>query len=117
MGPNPCDRVVFRWCWGLSRRYCVEVMRSNGFKGRGSALEALGSAVRAQRKALDVTQRQLAELADVGVAFIYDLEHGKPTVRLDKVLDVFGALGLEFEVRQGGQLIVAELPGAQESNG
>jgi HTH-type transcriptional regulator / antitoxin HipB len=97
-------------------RYSLIVMRSNGSEGAPGALETLGTAVRTQRKALDVTQKQLAELAGVGVAFIYDLEHGKPTVRLDKVLDVFRALGLEFEVRQGGALIVAELPGMPESS-
>jgi hypothetical protein len=40
-------------------------------------------------------------LAGVGPAFLYSLEHGKPTVRIDKVLAVMTVLGLELHVRPG----------------
>ncbi len=54
--------------------------------------------VRARRKALGLTQRELAELAGVGVRFLSELERGKPTARVDAVnavLAVFGkALGV-----------------------
>ncbi|MFQ5653367.1 MAG: helix-turn-helix domain-containing protein [Planctomycetota bacterium] len=54
---------------------------------------AIGDFVRARRKANHLTQRQLAELAGVGVRFISELERGKLTLRLicvDRVLAVFG---------------------------
>lgn len=53
----------------------------------------LGDAVRHARKALGLTQPQLALAAGVGVRFIVDLEAGKPTVRLENVLQVLQALG------------------------
>jgi HTH-type transcriptional regulator/antitoxin HipB len=49
--------------------------------------------VRERRKIAKLTQRQLSELAQVGPRAIWDLERGKPTVRLDvvvRVLRVFG---------------------------
>lgn len=49
--------------------------------------------VRQQRKALKMTQQDLADRAGVGIRFIRELERGKPTLRMDKVnivLDLFG---------------------------
>lgn len=56
--------------------------------------QVLGRAVREQRKRLTLTQEELALHAGVGLAFLYQLESGKPTVRLDKVLAVLEVLGL-----------------------
>jgi len=64
--------------------------------------------MRARRRALALTQTQLADLAGVGLAFLYELERGKPTVRLDKVLAVLAVLGLELHLRPGAGGIVAE---------
>ena len=59
---------------------------------------ALGSAVHGARKQLGLTQPQLALAAGVGVRFVVELEAGKPTVRLEKVLSVLHALGGEVQV-------------------
>lgn len=53
----------------------------------------LGDSVRKARKALRLTQPQVALAAGVGVRFIVDLEAGKPSVRLEQVLRVLQALG------------------------
>ena len=58
----------------------------------------LGEIVRKARKALRLTQPQLALAAGVGVRFIVDLEAGKPTVRLENVLRVLQALGITLAV-------------------
>lgn len=58
----------------------------------------LGAAVRTARKALRLTQPQLALAAGVGVRFIVDLEAGKPTVRLEHVLRVLESLGMTLSV-------------------
>jgi HTH-type transcriptional regulator / antitoxin HipB len=55
--------------------------------------QQLGEALRSARKALGLTQPQLALAAGVGVRFIVELEAGKPTVRLAQVLRVIDALG------------------------
>ncbi|MDB4936620.1 MAG: hypothetical protein JWP87_3592 [Labilithrix sp.] len=68
----------------------------------------LARAVRARRKALKLTQIQLSQLAGCGPDFVYDVESGKTTLRLDKLLDVLCVLGLELVLSQGkGALRVA----------
>ena len=55
--------------------------------------QSLGTALRATRKRLGLTQADLALAAGVGLRFIVELETGKPTVRLEQVLRVIDALG------------------------
>ena len=66
--------------------------------------ETIGTFVRDRRKAGQMTQRELGELASVGTRFISELERGKPSVRLsvvNKVLAVFGkSLGIVDAPRQ-----------------
>ncbi len=66
----------------------------------------LGSTIRARRKQLRLTQKQLATLSSCGPDFLYDLERGKPTVQLGKLVTVLEALGLKLDVqlepRSGG---------------
>jgi HTH-type transcriptional regulator / antitoxin HipB len=59
----------------------------------------LGAVVREQRKRLALKQLDIAGLGNTGNRFIVDLEGGKPTVQLQKVLDVMDLLGLEVVVR------------------
>jgi HTH-type transcriptional regulator / antitoxin HipB len=58
----------------------------------------LGQAIRARRKRDGLTLAETAGLTNVGIRFLSELENGKPTVRLDKVLRVLTALGLELQV-------------------
>ncbi len=58
----------------------------------------LGKAVRKQRKADGLTLAEVAGLTNVGIRFLSELENGKPTVRLDKLLHVIGALGLQLHL-------------------
>jgi y4mF family transcriptional regulator len=60
--------------------------------------EQLGAAVRARRKQLKVTQKDLAMVCGTGLRFIVDLEKGKPTCQIGKLLQVVQALGLEFRI-------------------
>ena len=60
--------------------------------------EQLGQALRAARKQLGLTQPQLALAAGVGVRLIVELEAGKPTLQLEKVLQVIDALGGEIQL-------------------
>lgn len=68
-----------------------------------SRTAALGRAIRARRKALRLTQVDLSRLAGCGPDFVYDVEAGKTSLRLDKLLDVLVILGLELVVAQGKQ--------------
>lgn len=68
-----------------------------GRKIRTSA--ALGQYVRAFRTAQKLGQIDVAGLAGTGNRFVVDLERGKPTLQLQKVLDVVDLLGLEVVVQ------------------
>ena len=57
-----------------------------------------GHEIREARKFLKLTQPQLAGASGVGVRFIVDLEHGKPTCELDKALRVAVMLGLNIHM-------------------
>ena len=56
--------------------------------------------VRSQRRALRLRQIDLAGIGNTGNRFIVDIEKGKPTVQLQKVLDLLDLLGLELVARQ-----------------
>ena len=54
----------------------------------------VGLLIKTTRKAQGVTQEQLAGVANTGIRFISDLENGKPTIQVNKLLNVLSALGL-----------------------
>jgi HTH-type transcriptional regulator / antitoxin HipB len=55
-----------------------------------------GELVRRKRKALGLTQEELATRCGVGVRFIVDLEAGKPSCQLGKALTVAAEVGLRL---------------------
>ena len=59
--------------------------------------EQLGTAIRARRKAMKITQKELAMTCGTGLRFIVDLEKGKPTCQIGKTLQVLQALGIAIE--------------------
>ena len=63
-----------------------------------SSVSQVGEIVRERRKQLQVTQRDLAMVGGTGLRFIVDLEKGKPTCQLGKVIQVTRALGLRLEL-------------------
>lgn len=66
------------------------------------SLHQLGSAIRDARKRQALRQDELAAVAGVGVRFLVEVEAGKPTAQIGKVLDVLAALGLEIDVSPRG---------------
>ena len=60
---------------------------------------ALGRKVRELRRAQKITQAQLAGLANTGVRFISDLENGKETCHIGKMLRVLETLGVDMLIR------------------
>lgn len=63
----------------------------------------LGRQVAEKRKQDGLTQAALAGYCGVGPRFVGELERGKPTVRLDKALQVLEGLGLELTVKARGE--------------
>jgi HTH-type transcriptional regulator / antitoxin HipB len=58
----------------------------------------IGELIKATRKSLGVTQRDLAMTSGTGLRFIIELEKGKPTCQLGKVLTVLNTLGISMKL-------------------
>lgn len=56
----------------------------------------IGEIVRTTRKQMRVTQADLALTSGTGLRFIIELEKGKPTCQIGKVLSVLQTLGIEL---------------------
>jgi HTH-type transcriptional regulator/antitoxin HipB len=59
----------------------------------------IGETVRAERRRQGLDQATLAMVADVAVRSVHRVEHGEATVRLDILVRILQALGLELDVR------------------
>ena len=62
----------------------------------------LGAVIRAERRRQGMTQAELAGLADVGVTFLSQLENGKGSAEVGKVLQVLTMLGIDVLVEPRG---------------
>ncbi len=62
-----------------------------------TALE-IGQLVRNRRKDLGITQRTLALTSGTGLRFIIELEQGKPTLQIEKILIVLKTLGFKINI-------------------
>lgn len=68
----------------------------------------IGALVRLARQRLGISQTDAAICCGVGRRFLVELENGKPTVQLDKMLVVLDALGIGLMVRGPGVSFTAE---------
>jgi y4mF family transcriptional regulator len=58
--------------------------------------EQIGALIRATRKGLGVTQRELALTSGTGLRFVVDLERGKETCEIGKALTILQTLGIKL---------------------
>ncbi len=61
-------------------------------------IKSLGQLIRQVRKSQHLTQEQLAAGCGLGRRFVVELERGKPTLHIGKILQVLAALGLSLHV-------------------
>ena len=69
----------------------------------GKLSRTVAGEVRARRRALGLTQQDLAELAGVSERFVRFVEQAKASVQLDALEAVLGALGLELRLAGSGE--------------
>jgi y4mF family transcriptional regulator len=69
----------------------------------GATATRIGQRVRDERRRQGLDQRTLAMIASVAVRSVHRVEHGEPTVRLDILMRILAALGLDLDVRGRGQ--------------
>ena len=66
----------------------------------------IGTLVRSARKEQHLRQDELAGVAGVGLRFIVDLEAGKPTAQIGKVLQVLQTLGCSIDILPGHRRVM-----------
>lgn len=65
--------------------------------------EELGRRIRGRRKEIGLNQSELALASGTGVRFVSDLENGKETCQLGKILKVASNLGFELDLKLKGK--------------
>ena len=60
----------------------------------------LGKLIRSRRKERGLTQSDLAMYCNTGIRFISDLENGKPTMQVSKVITVISMLALDIYIEE-----------------
>lgn len=63
-----------------------------------TSTESIGALVKQTRKQLSITQKDLALTSGTGLRFIIELEQGKSTCQLGKVLTVLNTLGIKIQL-------------------
>ena len=81
-------------------------MKKNSLNNVKKSEKSLATTIKEERKKLGLTQTELGALANSGINFISQLESGKRSVRLDKLLVVLNVLGLEIHIARGKNSIV-----------
>lgn len=71
--------------------------------GKIASVAQLGQAIRHRRKAAGVLQADAAALSGVGTRFLSELERGKETAEVGKVLQILARLGLDLWVLPRGR--------------
>lgn len=61
-----------------------------------SPTEKIATIIKTHRKAANLTQIQLAELAGVGKTVVFELEKGKETVKLNTLKKILKVLNIEM---------------------
>ena len=61
-------------------------------------VKEIGKLVKNKRKKMKIRQADAAALCNVGTRFFSELENGKPTLEIDKVLHVLQSLGLSVNI-------------------
>ena len=62
--------------------------------------KTLGETIRARRKELHYTQAYLAEFTGLSVTIISDVERGKTTAEIEKIIRLINVLGLNLLVEK-----------------
>ncbi len=72
--------------------------------------EEVGRLIRERRKAKGATLAQAAGLSGVGIRYLHELEHGKPSASIGKALQVLERIGLEVWIVPRGSRPPRKIP-------
>lgn len=71
--------------------------------------KTLGLAIEFERKKRRLTQTQLAELSNTSINFVSQVEAGKTTAQIGKVIDLIHILGLQLVIEKGSEGVVSHV--------
>jgi HTH-type transcriptional regulator / antitoxin HipB len=77
-------------------KYSRTVTLLNRMQAMRYTSQDIGKLVRETRKGLGVTQKALAMTSGTGLRFIIELERGKETAEIGKVLTILQTLGIQL---------------------
>ncbi|RAP37114.1 hypothetical protein B1207_06750 [Legionella quinlivanii] len=66
----------------------------------------IGLAIETERKRRRLTQTRLAELSNTSINFVSQIERGKATAQIGKVINVLQILGLQLAIEKGSAGVV-----------
>lgn len=76
-----------------------------------SSVAILGAVIAAERKRRKLTQGKLASLSNTSINFISQIERGKKTAQIGKILDVLQLLGIQLVIERGASGVVSRNEG------
>lgn len=77
---------------------------------------SIGQIIRDERKELGLRQDELAAASGVGLRFVVELERGKQTVQMGKVLNVLAALGCELQIERPDGIVIGHRADASKAD-
>ena len=72
--------------------------QTSGSELAGELDTELGNVIQARRKALGITQAELADLSGISVRTIVEIENGGNSISLKRLLPVLATLGLRLSI-------------------
>ena len=64
--------------------------------------KSLGQSIKNRRKELKYTQAYLSEFTGLSISFISNVERGKPTAEIEKILMLVNILGMDIFIENRG---------------
>lgn len=74
------------------QNYCIFTSR------KAKTMKNIGETIKFHRKKAGLSRIQLAEIAGVGKNVIFDIEHGKQTVKLDTLSKILDSLNIHIKL-------------------
>ncbi|MFZ2955713.1 MAG: helix-turn-helix domain-containing protein [Candidatus Ozemobacteraceae bacterium] len=78
------------------------------------AMQFLGRIIKEQRSGMQLSQTDLANLAGLSLNFVSQIEAGKTTAQIGKVIEILHALGMCFSLEYGKNCIISRIPEAEK---
>ena len=99
------DKEFFEIRPSVAKEHIEKMMASDTLLGNNplaktivSDAKSLGTFIRERRKQNGMTQRDLSKIAGTGLRFIIDVEKGKTTSQIGKILGLIESLGANFSI-------------------